>query len=245
MNKSRFARAVAGFSFIVVLAGNYVAHGESAALKPEVALRQAFPNLPFETIGQTDINGLYEVISGQNVFYFYPEKEYLFFGEIVAKDGKSITAAKKGELAANLVKNLPLNKAVKVGSGATAVIEFTDPDCPYCKKAHEFFKNRTDVTSYVFFTPLAHPAAITKIHYILNAEDKAKAYHEMMEGGKPVQPAAGYSESVKKLAQEHIALARSAGVTGTPTFFISGKQVVGADIQQIEKLLKQAASVNK
>src|SRR5689334_22975663 len=112
MNKMRFARAVAGLGFFVMLAGHYVAHGASAPIKPEVALQQAFPNLPFDTVGQTDIVGLYEVISGQNVFYFYPEKEYLFVGEIYTKGGKSITAARKGELAASTVKTLPLDKAV-------------------------------------------------------------------------------------------------------------------------------------
>jgi protein-disulfide isomerase len=40
-------------------------------------------------------------------------------------------------------------------------------------------------------------------------------------------------------------LARSAGVTGTPTFFINGKQVVGADMPQIEKLLNDPAQTGR
>ena len=52
-------------------------------------------------------------------------------------------------------------------------------------------------------------------------------------------------EAVKKLAQEHINLARSVGVTGTPTYFINGKLVVGADFQQIEKLIKEAGQTSK
>lgn len=96
-----------------------------------------------------------------------------------------------------------------------------------------------------FSTPLAHPAAITKVYYILNAEDKVKAYNEMFEGKTPAPPASGYSEQVKTLAQEHMNLARTIGVTGTPTSFINGKQVVGADIQQIEKLLKDASRTER
>jgi thiol:disulfide interchange protein DsbC len=46
---------------------------------------------------------------------------------------------------------------------------------------------------------------------------------------------------VKKLAQEHLDIARAAGVNGTPTFYINGKLVVGADLQQIQKLLGEAA----
>jgi thiol:disulfide interchange protein DsbC len=245
MMKLRLKIVAAGFGFAMALALGSAGYAAPVMEKPDVSLRKAFPNLPFESIGQTDINGLYEVISGQNIFYYYPEKDYLFVGEIYVPPGKSITAERKGEIAAKLMKNLPLDKAVKVGSGKTAVVEFTDPDCPYCRKAYEFFKNRTDITRYTFFCPLAHPAAITKIQYILSAADKEKAYSEMFEGKNPVEPATGYSEAVKKLAQEHLSLARSVGVTGTPTYFINGKLVVGADFQQIEKLLKEAAPAGK
>lgn len=245
MGMPRMAKIAAGFSFFVMLAWVCPGHAAPEAVRPEVVLRQAFPNVQIDSIEQTEIRGLYEVVSGQNVFYFYPEKDYLIFGDIVTLKGKNLTAEKKGELASAAVKNLPLDKAVKIGNGRTVVIEFTDPDCPYCKKAYQFFKNRTDVTHYVFFSPFAHPAAINKIHYILNADDKAKAYHDMFEGKSPTPPAAGYSDAVKKLAQEQMNLARSAGVSGTPTFFINGKRVVGADIQQIEQLLKDAAQTGK
>jgi thiol:disulfide interchange protein DsbC len=164
-------------------------------------------------------------------------RKYLLFGDIFTTEGKSLTAEKKGEIAAALVKRLPLEKAVKSGNGKTEVIEFTDPDCPYCRKAYDFFKARTDVTVYSFFSPFAHPAAVSKVHYILNSEDRAKAYREVFEGKTPVQPAEGYGDPVRKLAQEHLDLARSVGVSGTPTFFINGKQVVGADFRQIERLL--------
>jgi len=234
-----------GICLVLALACGCIAHSTPAEEKPDVSLRKAFPNLSFETVEQTEIKGLYEVTSGMNLFYYYPEKEYLFFGEIFTAAGKSLTAEKKGEIAAKLVKNLPLDKAVKTGNGKTEVVEFTDPDCPYCRKAYDFFKARKDVTIYTFFAPFAHPGAITKVYYILNADDKEKAYREMFEGKSAEQPAAGYSDSIKKLAQEHLDLARSVGVSGTPTFFINGKQVVGADFQKLEKLLSEATQTGK
>lgn len=226
------------FGVLLIVLSVSTGHAASVAVKPEVALRQAFPQLPFESIEPSEIKGLYTVVSGANIFYFYPEKDLLLVGEIYRKGGQSITAEKRQEIASRLVQSLPLDKAVKIGTGGKVVIEFTDPDCPYCKKASEFFKNRTDVTRYVFFTPLAHPQAITKIHYILNAQDKGQAYRDMMEGKAPVPPVEGYSEGIKALAQEHMNLARKIGVQGTPTFFVEGTQVVGADVQQLERLLK-------
>jgi thiol:disulfide interchange protein DsbC len=214
-------------------------------VSPETSLHKALPNLTIESIQQTDIQGLYEVTSGLNIFYYYPEKEYLFFGDMFTLEGKNITAEKKAGIAAKLVKNLPLDKAVSTGNGKTVVIEFTDPDCPFCKKAYDYLKTKQDVTLYTFFSPFAHPAAISKVYYILNAQDKSKAYHDVFDGKSVTPPADGYSDSIKKLAQEHMDLARSVGVSGTPTFFINGKQIVGADIQKIEKLLNDSNNEGK
>lgn len=222
---------------VAVLSLSSAVFAASAAVNPEVALRQAFPQLAFDRIKESDIHGLYEVTTGQNIIYYYPEKDYLFVGEIYNKQGENITAEKKGELSAELIKDIPLEKAVKIGNGPKVVIEFTDPDCPYCKKASEFFKGRTDVTRYVFFAPLAHPGAMPKIHFILNAADKAKAYGEMMAGKAAVHPPSGYGETIRTLAQEHLSLAKKVGIQGTPTFFINGKLVVGADIRRITELL--------
>lgn len=221
---------------LLCLAG--VAAATPLTVKPDVALREAFPQVRFDKVVPTDIPGLYEVDSGANIFYYYQEKDYILTGDIIGKDLKSRTAARRNAMAAEAAKSLPLDKAVKVGDGKKIVIEFTDPDCPFCRKAFEYFSKRSDVTQYVFFAPLAHPAAITKIEYILGAENKAQAFDAMMlgqeipAGTKPATP------EIKALAQEHLALARKVGIQGTPTFFIKGEQVVGADTNKIDELLK-------
>ena len=105
------------------------------------------------------------------------------FGEIWTKDGKNITAGKRTRLAAAKLKDVPLDKAVKIGNGKNKVIEFTDPDCPYCRKAAAFFKGRDDVTRYVFLFPLPiHKDAEAHARYVLCAADKAHALEEVMSG---------------------------------------------------------------
>lgn len=215
-----------------------VASAAPDAVKPEVALRSAFPQVPFDTVSPSEIPGLYEVISGQNIFYYYPEKDLIVTGEIIGKDLKSRTAEHRAELASKVVATLPLDKAVKIGDGKHVVIEFTDPDCPYCRKAFEYFSKRSDVTQYVYFAPLAHPAAINKIYYILGADNKNQAFDAMMLGQEIPASAKPVTDAVKALAQEHMALARKVGIQGTPTFFIKGQQVVGADNKKLDDLLK-------
>ena len=224
-----------GIALLAIAAVSFAADSEVA--KAEASLKAAFPDVKFEAIAPSEIPGLYEVVSGQNIFYYSPAKELVLVGEIYGKDLKSKTADRRGQLAGKLAKELPLDKAVKIGDGKKVVIEFTDPDCPYCRKASEYFTKRTDVTRYVFFAPIAHPQAITKVEYVLSAANKAEAYDAMMVG-QEIPASAKITEAAKALAQEHLALARKVGITGTPTYFINGQQVIGADTQKFDQLLK-------
>ena len=230
---------VAGFLMGALVFGmTAVSYAASDTAKAEATLHAAFPQLPVDSVTPSEIPGVYEVVSGQNIFYYYPDKDLILAGEIYNKDSRNLTAERKGTLAAKLVKTLPLDKAVKVGDGKTVVIEFTDPDCPYCRKAFEYFAKRTDVTQYIFFAPLAHPGAITKIHYILGADNKAQAYDAMMLGQEVPASAKPVTAAVKDLAQEHLALAKKVGLQGTPTFYIKGEQIIGADTKKMDELLK-------
>ncbi len=135
---------------------------------------------------------------------------------------------------------LDLSKALVVGNGPKMVIEFTDPDCPFCRKAAAYFNNRRDVTLYIFFTPLAmHPHARQKAQYILSGSDKSRLYHEVMAGAvdkTPVHVLTSTPAGVK-LLDEQQAIARKNGVDATPTFMIMGRIVEGFDQHKIEELL--------
>ncbi len=216
----------------------------------EEAIRQtvlkSYPNLKVGEIRVTAIPGLYELEIGSNLLYFYPEKNLVVFGEIWTKEGKSLTAERREELAAKKVKDIPLNKGIRIGSGANLVIEFTDPDCPYCRKASSYLQKRKDTTRYVYFLPLpTHKDAEKHARYILCSSDKTKAYEEVMSGkhdGERVDTC--NDEKVSALMKEHRELAAKAGVSGTPSFWINGHFVSGANIPVIENLLKNQKNLN-
>jgi thiol:disulfide interchange protein DsbC len=133
---------------------------------------------------------------------------------------------------------LDLEKAVKIGTGKTMVIEFTDPDCPYCRKAEAWFAGRSDVTRYIFFIPLPnHPASKGKVQYVLSARDKARAYQEVL-GNFDSRKLAEITPEGIKLQKEHLEIARSNKMTSTPTFMIYGRIVEGFDLKKLEPLFK-------
>jgi len=134
---------------------------------------------------------------------------------------------------------LDLEKAVKVGNGPTMVIEFTDPDCPFCRQAEAYFRNKPGVTRYIFFIPLAsHPASKGKVQYILSAKDKARAYQEALSPSFGAQQLAEITPEGIKLQKEHQEIARLNKMTSTPTFMIYGRIIEGFDLPKLEPLLK-------
>lgn len=133
---------------------------------------------------------------------------------------------------------MDLLKAMKIGSGKTMVIEFTDPDCPYCRKGAALFHDRKDVTRYIFFNPLPmHPQAKDKAGYILSSPDREKAYDDAMTGRLDGRQLTGITKTGKKQLEEQMAIARDAHMDSTPTFIINGRIILGVDQQKIEAIL--------
>lgn len=134
---------------------------------------------------------------------------------------------------------MDLSKAIKIGSGKVMVIEFTDPDCPYCRKAEAYFQTKPQVTRYIYLLALPmHPGAKAKAQYILSAKDKGKAYLEV-ESGKydRTKPPAPTADGIK-LQKEHQEIALANNVKSTPTFMIYGRVIVGFDLNKLNPLLR-------
>ncbi len=210
---------------------------------PLEQFHKTFPNMKADRIAKSEIAGLYEVQAGNNLFYFDPATGYLLFGDILTRDGKNLSAEKREGLLSRRVQEIPLEKGMKIGSGKNVVIEFTDPDCPFCRRTAEWFeKTHPDATRYVFFYPIArlHPGAEAKARYILSARNKEKTYREVMQGAldKADLKTLASSEKSSLLLEEHRRLALKVGVFATPTLWVNGKHVAGADIPLIEKYLK-------
>jgi thiol:disulfide interchange protein DsbC len=224
-------------SFICVLL--IIVSAPVQAATPEESFRQSFPNLRADSIRPAGINGLYEVVSGNRVLYYAPGPEYLIYGPMITREGRNLTEERTLELLELGLKGIPLAKALRIGGGPHQIIEITDPDCTYCRRASAFLSGRNDVTRHVFFFPLAiHPNATAKVRQIFCAEDRGKAYEEAMSGKlDDMKFTPCKSEAVEELLKTHREIGDRVGVTGTPLFLIDGQVVFGADIPRIEKLL--------
>ena len=205
----------------------------------EEMFKKSFPNNNFESINPTSIKGMYEVYTGNQLYYYMPEAEVIFYGSIISKDGINITRESNIKKIEKKMASLPLESALKIGEGKTTVVEFMDPDCYHCRLAYKFFSQRQDVTIYVFFFPLSQVSE-RKIRHILCAKDKLKMYEDVMMGkfdnNAPLNICT--DKKVDETVKTHMRLASQTGIRATPLFYIKGHVVDGFEASAIEKLLK-------
>ncbi len=136
--------------------------------------------------------------------------------------------------------DIDTSKAITIGSGPKTVFEFTDPDCPFCRKASKYFEGRPDVTRHIFFYPLPrHSRAKEKARFILSMPDKAKAYHDVMSGRMDAAPQLASTREGIILQEEQLNVAKKHKVSATPTFMINGRIIEGFDVKKIEEALGQ------
>lgn len=208
----------------------------------DLVIRDAFlkkyPNAVVKSVTASPVEGLYEVVAGDNVFYFVPKTNHLIIGTIMDSNGKDLTAAVKIQLQAGKYEQFKnsLDKGIKIGSGKHEVIEVVDPDCSYCRKMASFWKERTDVTRYVFLISLPmHKQAQKKVDFIMSAKNPALVFEDVMagkfDGMLPI------INTNRKRVEEMAVLVEAAGVKGTPMYFINGQFVNGANTSKIKSVL--------
>ena len=241
-SKIRVIALVIGVFAIEGMAVNIQAKEQENVKQAIAAKIKEATRINVEAVEKSPIEGIYEIVAnkGSIVFYYAPKSELIIFGEIYDKNKKSLTQEKRDQLQTNKLTDIPLDKAIKIGTGKNKVIEFTDPDCPYCRQAAEYFKNK-NVTKYVYLIPIPqlHPKAEEKAKYILAAEDKVKAYYEVMSGAKDKDDLSSQkiSQDVNDMYQDQQSIGNKIGITGTPAFWINGKYVPGANIKMFDTLL--------
>ncbi|MRR53524.1 MAG: DsbC family protein [Deltaproteobacteria bacterium] len=224
---------------VALSSGGSLVSAAQKSLKPQDELRKIFPKLKYTSFTKTEITGLYEVIADGRIVYFYPKTGYLFVGEIYTKDGRNLTQERVLGERYRLLTNEDLKKAIKVGTGKNIVVEVTDPDCPYCRKMHAYWNSRKDLTRYIFFKPLdMHPDAVKKVTYILAADDTEKALFEVysgqLDGNRKILD---QKHDDKGLLKAQKAITDKLQVNATPSYWVNGKYVSGANIPLVEKYL--------
>lgn len=214
---------------------------DQAVDEAQRTLRQTFTNLSFEDFGPSPVKGpIYQANAGGRILYFAPESGHLLFGAVYDRNGVNLTALAQDGAAQRRLAAIDPAEALPIGAAdAPTVIEFTDPDCPYCQALERFWISKASegkpVRRLVYFVSGIHPQAAAKAEHILCSPDREAAFKALYAGAQPkalLKCPAGAAKVAKDAA-----LVRKMGVSGTPTLFVDGKLVSGFQQAELEAFL--------
>jgi thiol:disulfide interchange protein DsbC len=204
------------------------------------ALKKRVPQLQIEDIRTTQLPGIYEVLTSEQVVYSDARGDFLFLGKLVKTEPLEDLTAKRWEEAQRVdFKKLPFEKAIKIvkGNGSRKLAFFADPQCPYCVRFQKSLDQVNDLTAYLFLFPIEelHPGAGVVAENIWCATDPAAAWSKwILEKVEPEKKSCG-----TQVLSDVQAMADKFKINGTPTvFFQDGNRIPGAvSTEELEGLL--------
>ena len=217
------------------------------AKSAEAQLHQSFANLAFEDFALSPVHGpLFQASAGGRILYYAPESDHLLFATIYDRNGVNLTALSQDAAARAKLKDLDPKEALLVGPpDAPLVIEFTDPDCPYCRALDRFWAAKAaegkPVRRLIFFVSGIHPEAAAKAEHIHCSANKEAAFNAIYAGAAP--PSMLKCEEGRARVQADSAVVRSIRITGTPTLIADGQIISGFRQAEIEEFLTGAKAL--
>lgn len=214
---------------------------EAARLSAEQQLHQSFANLSFEDFDLSPVKGpIYQASAGGRILYYAPDSGHILFATIYDRNGVNLTALSQDERVRRQLSAIDPAQALPIGPpDAPTVIEFTDPDCPYCRALDQYWKTKdaqgTPVRRLVYFVSGIHPQAAAKAEHILCSPDPSAAFRSTYEGAPP-QVLKSCARGKAKVEAD-AALVRKLGISGTPSLIVDGRLIAGFQQAELDEFL--------
>ena len=187
----------------------------------EAAIRKALsgfmPQAPIDSIKPAEINGLYEVKMGANIFYTSEDGKYLMQGQLYDTAAKkNITETKLADVRKSALDKIgPENMIIfKPETSKYTVSVFTDIDCGYCRKLHseiDQYLAQGITVRYLFFPRAGKGSdSYKKAVAVWCATDRNKALTAAKKGETlDTKPCANPIDAQMQLGEDF-------GMSGTP-----------------------------
>jgi thiol:disulfide interchange protein DsbC len=232
--------------------------GDVDALR--AALKEKLPNTEITSLRETPILGLFEMVTGKNLFYVDKTGSYSIIGTLydltshedltagrLTELGYAPKEEKAVEVAATSIPwdRLPKDAAIIENKGGTYKLAvFADINCPYCQHLADILRDTPEIEVHTYLITLwERSVAPTKA--VLCAEDQVKALHAAYKNeeagkaegltGKPTGPEFAENCTTDVLDQT-TAFASQHGISGTP-FLVRSDGATSAGLRSKEFLI--------
>ncbi|MCB1756498.1 MAG: DsbC family protein [Gammaproteobacteria bacterium] len=212
------------FSFIATA----VAADEAQIKQLRDQLNEKIPGLKIDSIVETPVPGVLELMADGDIYYMTPDGAYMFQGSLIDLDKKiNLTDKRKGSVHIGLINAIPEEKMLVFSPKEPAKREmtvFTDTSCPYCSKLHSEIDQLTDAGIKVRYLLYPRAGLGSPAHKQLESVWCAENRQEAMTLAKEGQ--AIEEKTCDNPIEEHIALAHKVGLRGTPLIYLDSGEIV-------------------
>ena len=195
-----------------------VAAAENVEAELAESVSKQFPGSNIEHVAPSPIPGIYEVSVGGELIYVTPDAQFAFVGRLFDLHNQAdLSEPVRAQLRVKSLDAVPESQMVifePVGGTKYTITTFTDVDCPYCRKMHSEIDQLTAAgvrVRYLLFprTQVGSPSYLKAVS-VWCAEDRNSAMTRAKQGENLEERAC------PNPVDEHIALAKRLGLTGTP-----------------------------
>jgi len=214
------------FCLFFLISGLAMAASEDdAAIKK--TLSHVIPGQQPDSIVETPISGLYEVIYGSEILYVTGDGRFLIQGDLVDMQKKvNLTEEKRSQGRMALLESIDAATAITFAPDKTryVVYVFTDVDCPYCRKMHKGIEAYKKLGIEIRYLAYPRSGVNTESYFkmvsVWCAEDRQAAMTKAKSGTR--MPRSNCENPVL----DHMAKAGQIGLTGTPTLLLPDGTVI-------------------
>lgn len=230
-NRLTMILLAAGMSVLLLAPAARADDSDVAELRER--LQEVDPSFEPDEIRPTEIDGLYEVVSGSNVFYVTGDGRFLLRGQVIdLENDRNLTAERRQQLVRRQIdsvgeENMLVYKSSQ-GPARHSITVFTDTTCPYCRQLHlglmEMIEQYPVKVRYLLFPRAGLGArAADTMRNVWCAADPHEAMTAAKTGGKVAQR----DENCETPIEQHFALGQRIGISGTPYLLVDDHIVPG------------------
>lgn len=206
----------------------------------ESEIKKRLPDIDISSISETPIEGVYELISGGQIYYVGANGKHIIDGDLIDLDTRAnLTADRLGGIHIGLINNIKEEDMLVYQSPkdtGRSITVFTDTSCGFCRRLHQELDVLLDAgisVRYLLFprAGLGSPAH-KNLESVWCADNPQAAMTIAKAGGEVAQKACSNP------IESHMAMAEQVGLRGTPLIYLdTGQQIPGyraaADLVQL------------
>jgi thiol:disulfide interchange protein DsbC len=199
--------------------------GADAAI--EARLKQVLPEYKIDSIAETPMKGVYEVMLGSQVIYVSRDGRYMMQGRLIDLETREdLTEPRRSAARKQAVDQVGEDRMVIFSPDKPkhTVTVFTDIDCGYCRKLHSEIDSYLKAgirVRYLFFPRAGMGSeSFNEAVSVWCAADRQRAMTDA-KAGKPIE-----AKTCENPVVDHMQLGESLQISGTPAIVLETGDLV-------------------